>query len=243
MKYSTILSSTDDDVRARVLLLASVSDDAGLSGPWLAEDDQVTRFVLLLAVLYVGLSRTVKFDATPDMLGHLGWPGRLLHRTFCRHAGTWDALRSLVERLSDYPRQTSKFEGNIRLHSRPERWVYRELVAMFGDRNVNPHPPIPGGGKKTADFYVTAIADAVWVEVTMITAQADAFETRVLADYRADFLEKLALYKALGIEPVIIWGDEAASPRALARKLNIIRARLGLPAKPPAPPAWYEEVV
>ncbi len=77
----------------------------------------------------------------------------------------------------------------------------------------------------------------------MVTAQEDAFETCVLAEYRARFLEKLALYKALGIAPVVIWGDEAASPRALAARLNEIRARLGLPTRPPAPLAWYEEVV
>lgn len=150
----------------------------------------------------------------------------------------------MVELLSDFPRQTSTYERNIRLHSRPERWVYRELVAMFGDTNVTPHPHLPGGGKKSADFYVTTAISglSVYVEVTMITAQADAFETSVLAKYRAEFLEKLALYRALGIEPVIIWGDEAASPRALAEKISIIRARLRLPIRPSAPPAWYEEV-
>ena len=190
MKDFTILSSTDDEIRARALQLAGASDCEACFGPWRTEDDPLTRFVLLLALLRVGLSRTLEFPVTPDMLPHLGWPGRLLHRLFCRRAGTWGALQSLTELLSDLPCQTSTCEGNVRLHSRPERWAYRELVAAFGDLNVTPHPLLPGGasGKERADFYVTAVAgSSVWVEVTMVTAQADAFETRVLAEYRARF--------------------------------------------------------
>ena len=47
----------------------------------------------------------------------------------------------------------------------------------------------------------------------------------------------------MGIDPVVIWADEAAAPRVLAERLNDIRARLDLPTRPPAPLAWYEEIV
>ena len=131
----------------------------------------------------------------------------------------------------------------MRLHSRPERYVFRALSAM-SDVGVEPHPTLAGGnGNEAADFLVTAApALEVYVEVAMTAAQADIDDTRVLKKYEGDFVRKLALYGRLGIEPVVIWADEAASPRALARRLNAVRARLKLPLLPPAPHAWYEVV-
>ena len=242
MNYSTILSSTDDEIRSRVLLLARGGSEATGRSPWLSEDDLISRLVRYSVASYVGLARTVDFAVTPDMLLHLGWPGRELHRLFCSRAGDWGAFRTLVSLLSDLPCRTPLNEGAVLLHSRPERFVYRELSAISGVTRIDVHPPLPGRcGCRRADFLLTAVTClSVYVEVTMISAQADVADTSVLARYRAEFLQKMALYAMLGIEPVVIWSDEAASPRALAAKLNVIRARLGLPTRPPAPPAWYE---
>jgi len=40
----------------------------------------------------------------------------------------------------------------------------------------------------------------------------------------------------------VIWHTEVDAPRILAERLNDVRARLGLPTRPPSSPTWYEEI-
>lgn len=203
----------------------------------------ISRQIDFLATTYVSYIEQFGIEPYPDMLVYLGWPGQVLHMLFCETAGTWEAFRRMVERSHGLPWRTPLTEGGVVFGSVRERFVNRALVAMSGVTRVEPHPPIPGcPGSMTADFLVTAVTgQTVYIEVAMVSSQADG-ERPFLAGYRRDLLHKVRLCQKAGFEPVIIWADEVAAPRMLAERLNDICVRLGLPTRPPAPMAWYEEI-
>jgi hypothetical protein len=242
MKKNILTSLNIVEIRQHVLL--ELGDCEQASKPWLPSKKRVSRQINFLIVTYVALASEFGIAPYGDMLPHLGWPGQVLYELFCTTAGAWEAFRRLVERSYGLPWRTSLIEGNIVLQSLGERFVYRGLVALSGVTHVEPHPFIPGGsGRKRADFRVESITGlSVYVEVAMVASQGDG-ERPFLAEYREDLLRKIEFYNKAGIDPVIIWADEAASPRILAERLNDIRARLGLPTRPPAPLAWYEAIV
>ena len=94
-----------------------------------------------------------------------------------------------------------------------------------------------------ADLLVTAATGLTkYVELTMVPFEAHG-DNPVYIKYRNDLARKMCVYKDLGVEPFVIWADQAACPRALAETLNALLARLDLPTRPPSPPAWYESEV
>ena len=192
---------------------------------------------------YTALAMTIDFAPTPNMLRHLGPPGLYLHQLFCTTAGSWEAFRKVVERNRpdlEYP--TSASENGIHLSSVQERYAYRKISAVDGVTHVAVHPAVPGAsGKKQADFLVTAVTGkSVYVEIIMVHSVDDA-DTKFQENYRCRLRQKLAAYKAAGVEPLLIWADEMAAPRAFEERLNDLRARLDLPTRSPARPTWYEE--
>lgn len=240
MKKDVFTSLNIVEIRQHVLELGSCEQ---ASKPWHPSEERVSRQSYFLIITYVALANEFGIAPYGDMLLHLGWPGRVLYELFCTTAGMWEAFRRLVERSHGLPWRTSLREGGVVLQSLRERFFYRGLVEVAGVTRVEPHPCIPGGsGRMRADFYISAITGlSVYVEIAMVASQGGE-ERLFLANYRKDLLQKVKLYNKAGIDPVIIWADEVASPRMLAERLNDVCARLGLPTRPPAPLTWYEEV-
>ena len=231
------------EVRERVLQDVRRCEQTGT--PWCPSTEGGSQQLEFLIFTYVAFFKAFGIGPYPDMLPHLGWPGQVLHELFCKTAGMWEAFRRLVEWSGvDLPWQTSLAEGNVVLHSVPERFVYRELVRMSGVTRVEPHPTIPGcSGRKKADFLVCAATGlSAYVEVAMVPLHGDG-ERPFFAGYRQNLLQKMELCTQHGFDPLVIWGDQVAAPRVLAERLNDLRARLNLPTRPPAPLAWYEEIV
>lgn len=243
MQRSLNLELNICEVRERVLLEVRRCEQTGRL--WCPAGDYGLLQLEFLIVTYASLAKPIGIAPYPDMLPNLGWPGQVLHELFCQTAGMWEAFRKLVEWSGvDLPWRTSLTEGNVVLHSVPERFVYRALSTMAGVTRVEPHPSIPGGsGRKKADFLVHAATGlSAYVELAMVPARADG-ERPFLLGYRQNLLRKVELCTKQGFDPLVIWCDEAAAPRVLAERLNDLRARLNLPTRPPAPLAWYEEIV
>lgn len=229
------------EIRERVML--EVRDRKRASMPWYPFDDPDLLRIHFLIVTYMMFAVEFGIEPYEDMLPNLGWPGQVLYELFGKTTGVWEAFRRLVERSHNLPWQTSLTEGDVVLRSLPVRFVYRSLLSMSGVKRVETNPLIPdGSGRRTADFLVRAVTGlTVYVEVSMVSSRADG-ERPFLPRSRNDLLQKVGLYQKAGFDPVIIWSDEVAAPRVLAERLNDIRARLGLPTRPPAPLAWYEEI-
>lgn len=206
------------------------------------DDLAAARQLDFMVALYVALATTLEMAPWPDLLQNLGWPGRVLHELFCREAGMWRAFRTLVgRRHPEWPYRCLNTVNGVTLASHQEQFVYRAVLKSCGVTRIDVHPFLPDGLMSSkADFRLTAATDqALYVEVVMVSSTADA-DTIVCAEYRDRLLRKLGAYRKLGLRPLVIWADQAACPRALAARLNDALALLGLPTRPPAPPAWYE---
>ena len=233
--HETLLAELQKDSAA-----CDLADDR----PANAISNPITREIDCCVSMYAALAKTIDFAPTPNMLRHLGQPGRYLHALFCTRSGSWTALRKVIQKNHpdlEYP--TSVNEGSVRLGSVHERYGYRKISVVDGVTHVAVHPPVPGlSGRKRADLLVTAVTDKqVYIEIAMVSSEDDA-DTQFEENYRCRLHQKLAAYKAAGVEPLLIWANEIAAPRAFEERLNDLRARLGLQTRPPAPPAWYEEV-
>lgn len=243
MKRTDLTSINIVEIRQQIPLELARGERRNES--WRPSKKRASRQINIMIATYVALTREVGIEPYGDMLPHLGWPGQVLHELLCRTPGTMTAFRKMVELACGLPWRTSTREGGVVLGSIRERFLYRLLLAMSGVTYVVVHPPIPGGsGCMRADFLVTAATgQSVYVELAMVDRTIAQGERPFLTDYRARLEQKLRFCQTVGIDPVVIYADEAAAPRVLAERLNDIRARLGLPTRPPAPLAWYEEIV
>lgn len=243
MTRADLTSMNIVEIRQQILL--ELAECEREDKPWHPSKERASRQINIMIVIHIALTREFGIEPYGDMLPHLGLPGQVLHELLCRTSGAMTAFRKLVERAYGLPWRTPLQEGDVILESIRERFLYRLLLAMSGVISIIVHPPIPGGsGRMRADFLVTATTGrSVYVELAMVDSTIAERERSFLADYRAGLEQKLRLCQTVDIDPVVIWADEAAAPRVLAERLNDIRARLDLPTRPPAPLAWYEEIV
>ena len=208
--------------------------------PWQPSSDRVSRQIDFLLMTDAAFTREFGFEVWPDRLLHLAKPGRVLHEVLCKTPGTWNAFR-VLSRHGPYS-QTSPFQ-DVNLGSAPERAVRHELLGMAGLRCVEPHPSIPGSARMRADFRVVGPNDrCLYVEVAMVQEPSTEIERDFFVQYRIRLARKMKVYGKAGLEPITIWSNEVAAPRMLAEQMNNIRARLGIPTRPPEPPKWYEEI-
>ncbi|MGI4810951.1 MAG: hypothetical protein ACRYF2_22935 [Janthinobacterium lividum] len=243
MKRADLTSMNIVEIRQQIMVeLAKCERE---NKPWRPSKKRVSCKINFIIGTHIALTGEFGIEPYGDMLPHLGWPGQVLHELLCKSPGTMTAFRKLVERAHGLPWRTSTQEGDVVLDSIPERFLYRLLLAMSGVTCIIVHPPIPAGsGRMRADFLLHATTGrSVYVELAMVDRTIAQGERSFLADYRAGLKQKLRLCQTMDIDPVVIWADEAAAPRVLAERLNDIRARLDLPTRPPAPLAWYEEIV
>ena len=228
------------------VLLYNLSVKNGTNIPSFLLDDLIAQQVEYLVAIHVALAREVGGWPWPEMLHNLGWAGHLIYAVFCTRSGMWTAINELVRRSHpEAPFLTALGEEDEKVDSIPERFVCRRIRLLPGIVGAKIHPELPGGlpTMMKADLLVTAATGrTAYVELTMVPVEPHA-DNQVYVKYRKGFARKMHVYKSLGIEPFVIWADQAASPRALAEALNALLARLDLPTRPPTPPAWFESEV
>ena len=243
MTRADLMSINIVEIRQQILL--ELAECEREDKQWHPSKGRVSRQISFMMITYVALAREFGIEPYGDMLPHLGWPGQVLHELFCRTPGMWTAFRNLVERSHGLPWRTPVKEGDVVLGSVRERFLYRLLLAMSGVTYITVHPPIPcGSGRMLADFHVTATTgQSAYIELAMVSGSVAEGERFFIANSRQRLERKLEFYQREGLDPILIWSDEAAAPRMLAERLNDLRAQLGLPTRPPTPLAWYEVIV
>lgn len=237
--YQLILSRREE-IRARIQMEGRSSYEM----PDACRPADLTEWLLTYLIhLYLALMQVINLPPTPDQMLQLGRAGELINVICCKPGGMWAAFRRVVaKRHPDVPFPTPPLaEDGTVLASVYELIVYRALHRLPSVIKIEPQPILNCGGM-CGDFRIIgATGLSVIVEVALVGSDPET-DTGMRRDYRQRLQRKIALCRTtLGSEPVVIWSDQVASPRLLARRLNEVAARLHLDPLPLPAPLWFED--